>query len=92
MTSSSTQEQGSAGLLVLSKEEVDFFQTHNQTYKEKFGFPFIICVRLNKKEGIMSAMPKRCQNSYEEEFKTALEQVKLIAELRLKSLLVDPKL
>lgn len=34
----------------------------------------------------------RLQNSYQEEFKTALEQVKLIAELRLRSLIVDPKL
>lgn len=61
MTASSVQEQASAGLNVLSKEEIEFFQTNNEAYNTKFGFPFIICVRLNKKEGIKAAMPTRYQ-------------------------------
>jgi 2-oxo-4-hydroxy-4-carboxy--5-ureidoimidazoline (OHCU) decarboxylase len=64
LTASSTQEQASAGLNTLTKEEINFFQTNNEAYKSKFGFPFIICVRLNKKEGIMSAMPVRYISSF----------------------------
>eukprot|EP01126_Amoeba_proteus_P011615 TRINITY_DN14725_c0_g1_i2.p1 TRINITY_DN14725_c0_g1~~TRINITY_DN14725_c0_g1_i2.p1 ORF type:complete len:198 (+),score=25.67 TRINITY_DN14725_c0_g1_i2:597-1190(+) len=87
LTASSTQEQASAGLDRLSKEEIKFFQTNNERYKEKFSFPFIICVKLNKKESIAAAMPIRLQNSYEVEFQTAINEVKKIAKLRLSTVL-----
>ena len=34
----------------------------NQKYKDKFGFPFIICVRLNKKEAIFGGLRSRLHN------------------------------
>ena len=80
-------EQASAGLDRLSPEEVELFQRSNAAYQARFGFPFVICARLNKKEAILRAFPIRLQNSPEQEVKTALEEIFKIAELRLRDLI-----
>ena len=87
LTKESKGEQASAGLDKLTPEEVAKFQSLNQQYKEKFGFPFIICARLNKKEAILAGFERRLKHSRAEEIKTALEEVFKIAELRLKDLI-----
>ena len=89
LTPSSTQEQASAGLNKLSSEEVAAFQRHNDSYKQKFGFPFVICARLNKKEAILNAFPVRLENTREQEIKTALEEIYKIAYFRLKDIVLD---
>ena len=33
--------------------------TTTEQYRERFGFPFVICARLNKKEAILRAFPER---------------------------------
>ena len=87
LTRESTSEQASAGLDKLTPQEIELFQKHNAEYKEKFGFPFIICARLNKKEAILSGFKVRLGNSREQEIKTALEEIFKIAELRLRDLI-----
>ncbi|MBX7158237.1 MAG: 2-oxo-4-hydroxy-4-carboxy-5-ureidoimidazoline decarboxylase [Verrucomicrobiae bacterium] len=89
LTQASTQEQTSAGLTQLSTEEIQLFQNNNRAYREKFGFPFIICARLNKKEAILNGFKNRLQNSREQEMKTALEEIYKIAEFRLRDLITD---
>ncbi len=86
LTSESKTEQASAGLEHLSAEEVQLFEAHNREYQERFGFPFIICARLNKKDAILRAFPERLQNSREKEIETALREIYKIAELRLRDL------
>jgi OHCU decarboxylase len=86
LTKESTNEQASAGLDKLSPEEVTLFNRQNTAYKERFGFPFIICARLNKKEAILRGFESRLKNSREQEIKTALEEIFKIAELRLQDL------
>jgi len=86
LTRESTNEQVSAGLGNLTPEEVAFFQQNNAAYKEKFGFPFVICARLNKKEAILNGFKVRLQNSREQEIKTALEEIGKIAYLRLQDI------
>ena len=86
LTKESTGEQASAGLDKLSPEEVDLFQTNNAAYQAKFGFPFIICARLNKKEAILNGFKVRLQNTREQEIKTALEEIGKIAYLRLQDI------
>ena len=86
LTRESTGEQASAGLDKLSLAEVELFQTNNAAYQAKFGFPFIICARLNKKEAILDGFKVRLQNSREQEIKTALAEIFKIAELRLRDL------
>jgi OHCU decarboxylase len=87
LTKESTGEQASAGLNRLTPEEVALFQRQNAAYQEKFGFPFVICARLNKKEAILAGFERRLKNSRAEEMKTALEEIFKIAELRLKDLI-----
>jgi len=87
LTNESRMEQKSAGLADLSPEEVERFRDFNQRYREKFGFPFVICARLNKKDAILEAFPRRLQNSHAEEIETALGEICKIAELRLRDLI-----
>jgi OHCU decarboxylase len=87
LTADSTLEQSSAGLDSLTDTERAAFQSRNADYVEKHGFPFIIAVRDNTKDGILSAFHTRIANSTEIEFLTACAQVERIAELRLKALL-----
>jgi 2-oxo-4-hydroxy-4-carboxy-5-ureidoimidazoline decarboxylase len=84
LTPESTNEQASAGLNDLLTAEIDLFKKQNAAYKSKFGFPFVICARLNRKEAILAGFERRLKNSREEEIKTALEEIFKIAELRLR--------
>ncbi len=83
LTKESTAEQASAGLDRLTAEEFALFHERNAAYAQKFGFPFIICVRLTNKAGILEAMRARLGSIREAEFKTALGEVMKIVDLRL---------
>ena len=83
LTPVSTQEQASAGLDRLSPEEIATFTRLNQAYRHRFGFPFVICVRENKKEGILAGFATRLKHSRDEEISTALAEIAKIASLRL---------
>ena len=87
LTADSTAEQASAALDALTDAERATFQTLNTAYVAKHGFPFIIAVRDNTKDTILSAFQTRLLNDTETEFRTACTQVERIAELRLKALL-----
>ena len=87
LTPESQTEQAAAGLGEISMEERERFREYNAHYREKFGFPFVICARLNKKEAILDAFPIRLQNSREQEMETALREIFKIAELRLNDLI-----
>jgi len=83
LTRESTAEQAAAGLDSLTDDEIKKFESYNAAYREKFGFPFVICARENRKEAILAAFPKRLANSREQEVATALAEVYKIARLRL---------
>ena len=87
LTAESQGEQASAGLTDLSADEVDAFRRHNAAYREKFGFPFISCARMNRKETILEAFPQRLQNDAASEKKAALDEIHKIAALRLHDIL-----
>jgi OHCU decarboxylase len=87
LSRASSSEQASAGLDKLTPEEIIAFQTSNREYREKFGFPFVICARLNKKEAILQGFRTRLCHSRAEEIQTALEQIGKIAYLRLRDLI-----
>jgi len=84
LTDASAAEQASAGLDRLTPGEFDQFHTLNAAYRDRFGFPFIICVRLTDKAGILAAMERRLGNEREVEIETALGQIGEIVRLRLK--------
>jgi 2-oxo-4-hydroxy-4-carboxy-5-ureidoimidazoline decarboxylase len=83
LTAESTSEQASAGLDRLSAQEIATFTSLNQQYHERFGFPFVICVRENKKESILSGFATRLQHSKSREIETALDEIAKIGCLRL---------
>lgn len=87
LTVESTREQASAGLDQLTDAELAEFTRNNDTYKAKFGFPFIICARLNAKATILAAMAARLPNPPAVELTTALAEIEKIAWLRLSDLL-----
>jgi 2-oxo-4-hydroxy-4-carboxy-5-ureidoimidazoline decarboxylase len=86
LTAASKSEQAIAGLHDATAEEAKQFRESNRQYRERFGFPFVICARLNKKEAIARAFPVRLRNSREQEIEIALQEIFKIAELRLKDL------
>jgi len=83
LTSESPGEQASAGLDRLSPDEIDRFTRLNGAYHDAFGFPFVICVRENKKEGILAGFDARLGKARDEEIRAALGEVAKIARLRL---------
>ncbi len=87
MTTSSVSEQASAGLNALSKAEMTKISDLNAAYKTKFGFPFIIAVRMHTKEGIFFDFARRLQNDTQTEYSNDLQNVYAITRLRLASLL-----
>jgi 2-oxo-4-hydroxy-4-carboxy-5-ureidoimidazoline decarboxylase len=86
LTEASQAEQTGAGLRALSEEEFARFQALNQAYREKFGFPFIICVRLHSKSAILEAFARRLAHDAAAEQAEAIAQIGQIALLRLQDL------
>ena len=87
MTASSVTEQASAGLNALSPAEFAELSGLNAAYRAKFGFPFIIAVRMHTKEGIFFEFRRRLQNDTQTEFANDLQNVYIITRLRLNKLL-----
>lgn len=83
LTEDSTREQSSAGLDRLNEREFEIFHRLNSAYRDKFGFPFIVCVRRHTKESIFVEFERRLKNDAAAEFETALGEVTRIAALRL---------
>ncbi len=83
LTADSTKEQGSAGLDRLTPEELKRFTELNETYKSRFGFPFIMAVKGATKEQILANFERRVAHDADSEFAEALTQIERIALLRL---------
>jgi 2-oxo-4-hydroxy-4-carboxy-5-ureidoimidazoline decarboxylase len=83
LTEASAAEQASARLDRLTPAEFERFHALNAAYRDKFGFPFIICVRLTDKAGILAAMERRLGNDRDTEIETALGEIGKIVRLRL---------
>jgi OHCU decarboxylase len=86
LTHSSTTEQASAGLDRLTPGEYEAFTRLNGAYRERFGFPFVVCVREHTKESILRVAAERLEHTRDEEVRVALEEIAKIARLRLEDL------
>ncbi len=87
LTEASNKEQAGAGLSSLTEAEYEQFHELNDAYKQKFDFPFVLAVKGHTKHSILEAFQSRLKNTLEEERKTALAQIALIAKFRLEGLL-----
>lgn len=88
LTRESTAEQRAAELGPddLSAEDVETFQRLNREYRERFGFPFVICARENRKASILAGFATRLGNNQDTERLTAIAEIKRIAWYRLTDL------
>jgi 2-oxo-4-hydroxy-4-carboxy-5-ureidoimidazoline decarboxylase len=83
MTADSQSEQGSLGLDRLSDDEFTRFSNLNAAYREKFGIPFIVCVRRHTRDSILAQYDLRLANDSETERAAALREIGFITRLRL---------
>jgi OHCU decarboxylase len=90
LTPASTSEQASAGLDGLTPQEIASFTQLNQAYRDRFGFPFVICARENKKDSILAGFAARMHNSRSQEIEIALGEVAKICYFRLRDLVHSP--
>ena len=86
LTQDSTDEQSSAGLDQCTSEELQRFHTLNDSYKNKFQFPFIMAVRGANRFLILEAFETRIENDKETEFGRALDEINKIGLLRLQAM------
>jgi 2-oxo-4-hydroxy-4-carboxy-5-ureidoimidazoline decarboxylase len=86
LTAASQAEQASAGLDRLTPGEFASFHALNAAYKQRFGFPFVICVRRTDKAGILAAMAQRLTAGPDDEVGTAIREIGEIVRLRLETL------
>ncbi|XP_058968333.1 2-oxo-4-hydroxy-4-carboxy-5-ureidoimidazoline decarboxylase [Pocillopora verrucosa] len=86
LTPESQREQTHAGITTLTKEEIQELKHYNQLYSNKFGFPFVICARLNNKDAILKGIKSRLNNDRDQELECGIEEVKKIMQLRMKDL------
>jgi 2-oxo-4-hydroxy-4-carboxy-5-ureidoimidazoline decarboxylase len=82
LTRESTAEQ--AHINDLTPEEIARFERDNARYWERFGFPFVICVRENKKQAILAGFESRLQHDPATEQRLALDEISRIAWYRLR--------
>jgi adenine deaminase len=87
LTEHSRSEQAALGLDRLAPDEYERFTATNAAYREKFGIPFVVCVREHTKESILANADARLGNPREQEIDTALGEIAKIARLRLEDAL-----
>jgi 2-oxo-4-hydroxy-4-carboxy-5-ureidoimidazoline decarboxylase len=88
LTVDSSSEQARLGFTRLSSEELRRMAELNRAYRERFGFPCIVALRLHAtRDSVIAEMQRRIGNDSEAELKTALEQIAHITRGRLAKLL-----
>jgi OHCU decarboxylase len=89
LTPASSEEQSSAGLDQCNEAEYAEFADLNRTYRETFGFPFIVAVRGYRRPEILEIFRQRLSNDADSEFSEAIRQVCRIGRLRLEALFYE---
>ena len=88
LTVDSTSEQGRLGFNRLSKSELEEMKRLNRSYRDKFGFPCIVALRLHAdRQSVMREMRRRLANDADTELANAFEQIGHITRARLEKLL-----
>jgi len=87
LTEDSSSEQGRLGFRNLSQAEFEKMADLNRRYREKFGFPCIVALRLHdSRASVMTEMERRLKNEKETEIESALAQIGHITRGRLEKL------
>lgn len=85
LTPSSNAEQREAGLGRDDLNDTDKtkFAEFNAAYAARFDFPFVICVRENRKRAILKGFAERLNNDRDKEIQIAIDEINKIAWYRL---------
>jgi OHCU decarboxylase len=76
----STLDQATAGLTHLTEEDHDAFREVTDAYRQRFGFPLIVCVRDEQtRERVLACGRSRLSNSPTQEHAAALIEIAKIA-------------
>src|ERR1700727_3763012 len=89
LTAESSAEQNSVGLDRLSDAEYEAFERVNNAYRDKFGFPYIVCVRRHTRDSILRDFERRLPNDAQTETQKSIEEICRIAALRLDQLVIS---
>ncbi|HWH92891.1 MAG TPA: 2-oxo-4-hydroxy-4-carboxy-5-ureidoimidazoline decarboxylase [Baekduia sp.] len=89
LTPESTREQVAAGLDRLTPAQHARILALTAAYRERFGFPFVVCAREHTADSIIAAADARLAHDPDEEERTALAEIAKIAALRLADLVDD---
>ena len=87
VTAESAGEQASAGLDRLTPDEYAEFHRLNTAYHDKFGMPYIVCVREHDKASILRGAAERLEHTPEQERQRSLHEIGRIARLRVLDLI-----
>jgi 2-oxo-4-hydroxy-4-carboxy-5-ureidoimidazoline decarboxylase len=90
LTAASQTEQGGLGLDRLGDEEFARFSNFNAAYRDKFGIPFIVCVRRHTRDSILAQYERRLMNDSEAERARVLREIGFITRLRLAAIVEGP--
>jgi 2-oxo-4-hydroxy-4-carboxy-5-ureidoimidazoline decarboxylase len=82
-TAESTAEQTAAGLNALNDATIAKLDTYNETYEDKFGFPFVLAVRCASLPTLLATFERRLPASPEAERSEALSEITAISWMRL---------
>ena len=86
LTPESTREQAAAGLDRLTPAQYERITGLTAAYRERFGFPFVVCAREHTPDSIIASAARRLEADPDEEEQTALSEIAKIARLRLADL------
>jgi 2-oxo-4-hydroxy-4-carboxy-5-ureidoimidazoline decarboxylase len=89
LTAESSAEQNSVGLDRLSDAEYEAFERVNNAYRDKFGFPYIVCVRRHTRDSILRDFERRLPNDAQTEMQKSIEEICRIAALRVDQLVIS---
>jgi OHCU decarboxylase len=89
LTPESTREQVAAGLDRLTPEQHARILALTAAYRERFGFPFVVCAREHTADSIIATAQGRLAQDPDDEERTALAEIAKIAALRLADLVDD---
>ena len=86
LSAASQSEQGVTSLQSLSPGDLNELVRLNRMYRERFAFPFILCMRAHPEADILAILRTRLQNSLGQEQTIALHEVAKICAYRFADL------
>lgn len=89
MTAESIHEQGALAPGAMTAQEIARWDRLNRDYRERFGFPFILCARRHSHASMLEAFERRLVRERAVELEAAVQEIEHISRLRLADCIAD---